>query len=1266
MKRLRAVLEGLLFALCLLAVALALTLVIIDRSGLAEQLLLDRARAALGSDASRLQLGSLRLHWSDPGLRLRDVRLDDPNGDALLSVDSLRVRLGLFPPRVAAVELDGAQVTLSLQGLEMVDRWRRRSEADPAAPEADVDWRETAFPELRVANVTLLVDTTGIDEIQPVWRSTLCDLALSSTPRSDGTPWISGTLVPRPRPDRSLAPIRFVGSTTRDGSVAIQASSSDLDLDINALPDFLHDSVGLLGPWSALADVELQARFEGIDPIPVESDLRLRFDAFRAMETVNEVTPEDVEVIVQASFDRAAGSREKLLAIAAEATGQWRGSPFELDLRAGRAAPEEASITASGRIERLPLDQVTYDLVVQTLREDFGLSTTADVTESTISALGITGEAEARVHYERSLRRDGPQAFRHRVGVSAGPGRDATLSYQGWPTRNGSRIGFPVPIELLEGRVVVSVDTDAERTVQVGLSQLDGRHPSGTAAVDGVIATAPGGVGALVQRPDLRLSLHVPSMAVDTELRTGLEGLGLDFDVLEQFGPRGGAVAGRLELAQRPDEIWPVLSLDFDLDRPSMAWTKLPVPLDDITGTLALRFTRGLIEAPPDPADPEAGPRRRRPFGIAIDARGVEPGGAPVAVRVGLRDPELELLAGLERHPAGTHSLLRGVEIEAEGVPLGGETEAVLRAIDPVRITLDALSPEGSIDARVTSSVWARDRPRVLTVAVAPEELRVVSPFGVSASGMRGEAVVEEFESPEFQNRPEGSVSEADRASAREVAIRSRIAGEVEGTGGVWVEFDARPRRDAAEKRGGVLAVVAGLDPLFPQWGELALEFGSEEALDALTRLEQLAPEGRLDLVVGQPLNGDLQPIGMPSIQVHLRDNGVTLGTLEIDQLRGTIAASRSTVTVPQLSGRLAGEELDLSQVVFGPADQVGALNPEDAALLRRAAPGGGLDRILTARVDLDSFRIDADLISAATGRETTGDWQILLDADDAALLIALPNSGTPILATSGRFRPHDLRVTQNLRLSTADLQLRHAVLEGSNLRGLGRVEKGFGDVGGLEVANASATVSYVGSRLTLDGLHAEFAGGTLTGQEALADDGLPGGRAVSFEFVDPYRFDLALAVREVDVNTILSAVVQGDGTDAGQLRGHLRLVGEPKEPMSLEGSGFFALENARLYSIPVVRALFRQLGFDASATFDWMRTSIRVQDGELLMSDAVAHSPLVKLVGGGTLGLDGRLEHEFDLTYSLIDRFGPFGRLFYWFQSRFLRIAVRGDMTRP
>ena len=96
------------------------------------------------------------------------------------------------------------------------------------------------------------------------------------------------------------------------------------------------------------------------------------------------------------------------------------------------------------------------------------------------------------------------------------------------------------------------------------------------------------------------------------------------------------------------------------------------------------------------------------------------------------------------------------------------------------------------------------------------------------------------------------------------------------------------------------------------------------------------------------------------------------------------------------------------------------------------------------------------------------------------------------------------------------------------------------------------------------------------------------------------------------------------------------------------------------------LQALFTQLGFDTTATFTKMDCQFRVKDGTVQMTRMQVKSDLLSLVGYGEIRFDGRMRHDLEVRYSLIDKLGPLTRLLYKIQNSLLRISVRGDMSRP
>ena len=65
-------------------------------------------------------------------------------------------------------------------------------------------------------------------------------------------------------------------------------------------------------------------------------------------------------------------------------------------------------------------------------------------------------------------------------------------------------------------------------------------------------------------------------------------------------------------------------------------------------------------------------------------------------------------------------------------------------------------------------------------------------------------------------------------------------------------------------------------------------------------------------------------------------------------------------------------------------------------------------------------------------------------------------------------------------------------------------------------------------------------------------------------------------------------------------------------------------------------------------------------------MQRMLVKSNLLTLVGDGVIDFEGGLEHDLEVRYGLIDHLGPLTQLLYKIQNSFLRVSIRGDMSRP
>jgi hypothetical protein len=234
---------------------------------------------------------------------------------------------------------------------------------------------------------------------------------------------------------------------------------------------------------------------------------------------------------------------------------------------------------------------------------------------------------------------------------------------------------------------------------------------------------------------------------------------------------------------------------------------------------------------------------------------------------------------------------------------------------------------------------------------------------------------------------------------------------------------------------------------------------------------------------------------------------------------------------------------------------------------------------------------------------------------------------------------------------------------EWERVRGWARVTGLEGHIAERELTDASMIAGYVNGRLTIDNLSGGFVGGRL---ESLG--GAAGGarRAVGVDFDEPYRFDLALSLEGVSVSNLMQGVFTSSIADEGIMDATLQLSGTPGEILALTGRGTVSLREGALWSVPVMRALFVQLGFERGGLFDRMRARFALREGQIQVSHLEIQSSLLDLVGEGWQDLDGRLSYDMEVRYGLLDKLGVFGRVLYWLNNNLMRVAVRGDFDRP
>jgi hypothetical protein len=156
------------------------------------------------------------------------------------------------------------------------------------------------------------------------------------------------------------------------------------------------------------------------------------------------------------------------------------------------------------------------------------------------------------------------------------------------------------------------------------------------------------------------------------------------------------------------------------------------------------------------------------------------------------------------------------------------------------------------------------------------------------------------------------------------------------------------------------------------------------------------------------------------------------------------------------------------------------------------------------------------------------------------------------------------------------------------------------------------------------------------------------------------------MRMEDVSVGGLLQGVFQSSIADEGVMDASLQISGTPGEVLALTGRGSISLDEGALWSIPVMRELFGQLGFEKGGIFDRLRSRFELREGRVRVSHLEIQSALLDLVGEGWQDLDGELAYDLEVRYGLLDKLGPLGRLLYWLNNNLMRVAVRGDFERP
>lgn len=1060
-------------------------------------------------------------------------------------------------------------------------------------------------PHIEVRKVALRLETPAGDDVA------LGDLSCSVLPTKGVEDVLVGVLHPPDFGNRSAPGEIFVhGRRRASGQIDVSARARGVPLSARALPD-----LGVLGALRAL-DPAGAIALDAAATIDPRTGRLSRLDARITLDKGSLVLPglaerwTAIEGTLDASYAQEGDQdpwEPKAWHGVAQVTCRHAGQDLRGTALFGRTAREGALIEGWAAAAGLEWNRRLLELAGE-----------ARVLREVETALAPRGGADVLVATRLFEQWDPStpvgRALEWLVDVDVQPG--TSVSYRGWPRRDGRPApGFPMPLRARRGRVVFAHRPQSPRPDRLS---FDGRadHPSGWARIayqgrSAPVDLPPFAPGRL--RAEWDLLVESPSVALDERLKRALEGLAVEpglAGLWDAYRPSGGEGAIDLHVAGRATRPMSTVALELRFRDVAAAWRELPVPVEDLKGAVRVRADgRGEIESISRFEGRTAGCER-----VTIRGRSRSRHAPP---------------NGAER--VESEPVLEHWRVEATALEVDGPEAAILAGEEPdLARALAAWAPSGPLDVRVERRRVRAGSPARTTVVLVPRPrfgLRPRTP-PLEVDGLVGHAVFEAIDSAAGESGGRVPIASIER---RVPALVARMGGVSRAV----LTWD----RDAEGREGGRV-IAAGVDPTDPRF---LAALGMRTAEGNVERAGTSTVQGRLDL----ELEFDHEaPPG--KVRLLLRENALHGEEgFRLTDLAGTLQLRGRSLEGGNLTARWGSSTIRLDEVWVG--ERGGRL----ALDTRIAAKGIALDEehlrqflddeSTRALVERFGWRGQFDLEGCRLSLDGLGERNQRLElSGDVTLADVSANAGVPISIRSARGR------------------IERLVAEGGHVRGWGRLRDLYGRVAGLEVGPGSMLVSIIDSRLNIDAVDETFERGRVQGPVRVGE--MP----FSVDLRPPYPFQLAVRARGIDVGRVLRGVFPSQFADRGTLHLEVALSGLLSRLLDVRGRGSLELHETRLWSIPVFRELFAQLGLDDTAVFDKMETRFQVENGTVRFEDVLVRSPLLKLVGDGRLDFDGGIESDLEVRYGLVEKLPLLTRIARVLQNSILSVAIRGDLERP
>ncbi len=1231
-RRFLGVVGVLLQAVAWLVFLCAAGLFAFEETGWLTEVVRGELRKRLGPLSGDVGVENVRLKWFEPGLLIEGLTLrgEVEEETELLHLSSLHVGFtGYRSPGIRSIRAQDGRIRVSSELFQTIDRIRERWSTGGAG-------RPAPPPPILAEGIEIVVEL----EKGPLHAG---KIRMTAEGAPEGAFHFRGSI--RPEWVQAADPssdIEVEGHRDPDGIVvrvaadSIRLASGDLELpfDLPPLP---------VAAWEGRLSFDASLHFDPQGRSEPRGSLRASVDSGSVLWRADRPPLRDLSVELEAR-GRAASldglARLESWTARSCTHAKWIEKPVEAWGLFEPGSGGDPTLRVFARVEELALDVSTLEALggSQQLREPF-------------EALEPRGIADASV--DLSLRRElhgGVPEWKPSFAVHMRHIGRSWMTFQGFRSVTGERIGLPVPCSALNGQVLFVRDDRLAVPLRLAFVNFKADHPSGI--VHGWAQLTAADRGGELKISEFDLVFDAPDVAIDDRLRSVLEKSPLTSNVVSTYDPRGGTAHATWRFREGPETSGFSAAGRVEVQETTLQWKEIPIPMEGTSGELNLLWARRASFVS------DQAQRKHRPFGITYsfqnDGGGPEHPGTRARVRGFARQVSLPATVMASDIPG---HMIQAIELEIPELRLRGrDFDNLGERFPELRIQRDEQKVSGSM--RVVfrgvrpdpDDAWASD------VEAVPGLLQIQPRFFQrNTEDIRGRILVH------------GESGGPKESVETRLDLSGRWPGDVE-----LAIHGILPSQGTAEMQ----VFGAGIDPTNNAFQGALVNVLSRDENRSGVRLDltQSRLAGRIDFGVRSKYESEAEDARLTVVRVFLRDNTLGHGSLELGRMHGVLEQSGSVLESPLVTAALAGHPVELRNVLVFPLQEAERTPGVDPLLRRAGYPpdlaGLALQAELHTRdlpldeAHLRSFVDPEFLRGAQTGSERRGRIDVL----GARILLTGPKERAGILLVRGPLELQDLSLRLGLPITilSAKGELEEFAFEEQRFRGWARVDDLDALIAGRSLSDASMIVGYVDGRLTLDALSGDFEREGAKGRLASLGQETGARKALGVDLADPFRFDVALELQSVPVDRLLRGVFPSSIADEGFLDASLQIAGTPDDVLGLHGRGRLHLTEGKLWSIPVIRELFSQLGFDQTLSFDEFQARFELREGVLLTPLLEIKSPLVNLVGNGWIDLDGRVHFDLDVRYGLLDRLGFLNRILYWMNRKIWRVAVRGNVSRP